>query len=201
MTSSDSDFIYTPCYCEENIWHFCKVFAEGQKIANGDLFVIFISNQNKQVPIWNQKINSEKRMAIWDYHVIALERSHQSDVTAPFPSDNALPSFIFDFDTSLSFKSLATDYYQQCLLPAANFRPQFSPIFRIIRAEDYLLHFASDRSHMIKADGSYSSSPPTYPAIRTSQSTMNLHDFISMENNWIPSEIKTLHEFGVWLDG
>jgi len=37
--------------------------------------------------------------------------------------------------------------------------------FRIVKAEDFLMHFASDRSHMLKEDGEWMSPPPTYPPI------------------------------------
>jgi len=39
--------------------------------------------------------------------------------------------------------------------------------FRVIPAQDFLAHFASDRSHMKKSDGSWHSTPPTYPPIST----------------------------------
>ncbi|CAI0377000.1 unnamed protein product [Linum tenue] len=44
-----SEFIYTPFYCEENIYFLCKKLCEnGRANADGsDLFVVFISNEKK----------------------------------------------------------------------------------------------------------------------------------------------------------
>jgi hypothetical protein len=47
---------------------------------------------------------------------------------------------------------------------------------------DYLAHFASDRSHMRAADGNgWLSPPPNYPPISTTDATMNLKDYLSMD--------------------
>ena len=40
-------------------------------------------------------------------------------------------------------------------------------MFRIVSSDIYLSTFASDRSHMLDADGSWLQSPPTYPCIST----------------------------------
>jgi len=40
-------------------------------------------------------------------------------------------------------------------------------IFRVVPSDIYLLMFASDRSHMLKANGSWSQAPPNYPCIST----------------------------------
>ena len=48
-----------------------------------DMFVIFISNKEKKVPIWNQKNGSEDSrvgVAIWDYHVVALKKVQRQTI-------------------------------------------------------------------------------------------------------------------------
>jgi len=40
--------------------------------------------------------------------------------------------------------------------------------FRVIPASVFLQHFASDRRHMKRADGSWIKPPPDYPPISTS---------------------------------
>ena len=40
-------------------------------------------------------------------------------------------------------------------------------LFRVVAADEYLAAFASDRSHMLKEDGSWLAEPPTYPCIQT----------------------------------
>lgn len=49
-----------------------------------------------------------------------------------------------------------------------------SRLFRIVKAAEYLQHFASDRSHMWK-DGRWLAEPPLYPPIQT-QGEKNLYD-------------------------
>jgi len=39
--------------------------------------------------------------------------------------------------------------------------------FRVVPSDLYLSTFASDRSHMLNADGSWLHPPPTYPCIST----------------------------------
>lgn len=60
-------------------------------------------------------------------------------------------------------------------------------LFRVVPARTFLDSFASDRSHMIRADRSWIAPPPTYPAIRPVQGsscqphqTMNLHQYFTM---------------------
>lgn len=43
---------------------------------------------------------------------------------------------------------------------------QYEPRFRVFQADDYLLHFSSDRSHMLDNSGTqYLSPPPFYDCI------------------------------------
>lgn len=60
-------------------------------------------------------------------------------------------------------------------------------LFRVIPARTFLDSFASDRSHMMRADGSWVAAPPAYPAIRPvqgsscrPQQTMNLRQYFTM---------------------
>ncbi|XP_049710059.1 protein N-terminal glutamine amidohydrolase isoform X3 [Elephas maximus indicus] len=71
----------------------------------------------------------------------------------------------------------------------------FNRKLRVIRADSYLKHFASDRSHMKDSSGNWREPPPPYPCIETGDSKMNLNDFISMnpEVGW--GAVYTLSEF------
>jgi hypothetical protein len=40
--------------------------------------------------------------------------------------------------------------------------------YRLVTALEYMSTFSSDRSHMIRPDGSFSSPPPSYPLIQIS---------------------------------
>ena len=176
-----------------------------------NMYVIFISNKEKKVPIWNQRSGSDdSRVAVWDYHVVALYKGQKfssstsiaivtaskTNCAADFVND----SLIFDFDSSLPFPSSAFSYIEKCFAPAIDYPLDYHPMFRVISASDYLSSFASDRSHMLKEGGNgYITKPPSYAPIRTDKSTMNLPDFISMEINSIPSQVKNLQELVEWI--
>jgi hypothetical protein len=46
---SDKNLIYTSCYCEENIYHLCKTFLLDDIKNKYDIYVCFISNENRTV--------------------------------------------------------------------------------------------------------------------------------------------------------
>ena len=94
------DCVYTGCYCEENVWHLCdKTRKEGRNLD--DHFVIFLSNKNKQFPIWCAKTaKSNDDALIWDYHVIYLWINRK----------NPNKSLIFDLDSTLTFPTEINQY-------------------------------------------------------------------------------------------
>ncbi|XP_020688469.1 protein N-terminal glutamine amidohydrolase isoform X2 [Dendrobium catenatum] len=71
-----SSFTHTPCYCEENVYLLCKklVMLGVAAPTVRDLFVVFISNDDKKIV--NQKNAEEGRSShlIWDL-----------DSSLPFP--------------------------------------------------------------------------------------------------------------------
>jgi len=48
-TFSKRDFIYTSCYCEENVYKLCETLHEKFSIPLSRIYAIFISNEDKQV--------------------------------------------------------------------------------------------------------------------------------------------------------
>ena len=104
--SQKSDQTYTSCYCEENIWHLCdKIKKTNRLTENQKAFVIFISNKNKTVPLWNQSSSQDQEgLVIWDYHVILIIRN--DDGSTVFDLDTNLPyPCEFNCYTSGTFKS------------------------------------------------------------------------------------------------
>ncbi|KAJ8078704.1 hypothetical protein PM082_012987 [Marasmius tenuissimus] len=83
---------YTQYWCEENIYLLAKAFTQDHGVdSSWDTFVTFISNENKTVALWSQKLSKEAGLpVVWDYHVILVLRS-QRDAT----------SWVYDFDTRL----------------------------------------------------------------------------------------------------
>ncbi|KAJ7273567.1 N-terminal glutamine amidase-domain-containing protein [Mycena haematopus] len=148
--------VYTPFYCEENIYMLCQAFISRQE----DVSVVLISNENKTIALWNQKLRQS--VVVWDYHVVLLLQSRDKQ------------HWIYDFDTRLTFPCLMKDYL------AFTFRQDvpssYQSLFRIVPGLTYIEHFASDRSHMLtdasesnsetSAVEAYRSPPPLHPPIR-----------------------------------
>ncbi|KAE8282602.1 Protein N-terminal glutamine amidohydrolase [Larimichthys crocea] len=150
VTKSRENCEYTSCYCEENVWKLCDSVRTDRTGPLDQLSVIFISNEKRTVPLWKQRSGHGDQPVIWDYHVILMQVGLQSD------------SLVYDLDSELSF-------------PVSLQRK-----LRVVPADSFLLHFASDRSHMMNPDGSWKMPPPLYPPIHTAACQMNLDDFISM---------------------
>lgn len=55
-----SQYVYTKCYCEENIWNLCSSFKDH---GDPDLedYAVFISNENKTVPFFEV----DGRYVVW----------------------------------------------------------------------------------------------------------------------------------------
>ncbi|KAL7275124.1 hypothetical protein RUND412_001943 [Rhizina undulata] len=127
--------IYTASYCEENIY--CLLRDHVPAGERGQYTVVFISNEEKCVPLFFQK----------DYHVLLLHSAPHSH------------SHVYDFDTRLPFRTSFASYFTQTLYgllttPAEisskiqeylEFHPR---CFKLVAAEEYLRCFASDRRHM-----------------------------------------------------
>ncbi|CAL5420834.1 unnamed protein product [Camellia sinensis] len=61
---------------EENVYLLCKkLCTSGVADAEGsDLFVVFVSNEKKQVPLWHQKASQRADgVILWDYHAICIQ--------------------------------------------------------------------------------------------------------------------------------
>lgn len=108
-------------FSEENIWKLCELWKNKDPTDLPYLSAVFISNERRQIPIWEQKsANNDERIVIWvttvcfsliwpqffisfdfifakDYHVILVDKSSS-------------PALIYDFDTNLAFPSDASNY-------------------------------------------------------------------------------------------
>ena len=127
------------------------------------------------VPLWQQKKGNP---VLWDYHVIAMANG-----------------LVYDYDTALSFPCNAQEYVMQAFRPYDPVQETYRQWFRVIPSREFLLTFASDRSHMRRQDGSYTAPPPPYDPIRTDQSTMNLMQFRTMDPQEGFGVVYSLQEF------
>ncbi|GMH34480.1 hypothetical protein BSKO_02314 [Bryopsis sp. KO-2023] len=164
--------IYTACYCEENVYKLVELLT-ARKIASLDeLWVVFLSNPMKRFPLFCQRSSErEGGLVVWDYHVILIQRP-------PGGSAN-----VWDIDTTLEFPCPIDTYAAEALapFPFAEFDPSFKRFFRVVEGAVYKDAFASDRTHMIREDGSFASPPPEYPCIVAKDlQTMTLPQFWDM---------------------
>ncbi|XP_052801092.1 protein N-terminal glutamine amidohydrolase-like [Mya arenaria] len=169
LFSEQSSVIYTNCYCEENVWQLCNTVKSRFSDELCRCYCVFISNKEKQIPLWLQKAGkNEEGLVVWDYHVILLHKM-------------ASGSFVYDLDSRLSFPVRFEEYAFRTIHPCSTLKPQFRRRFRVVAASTFLATFASDRSHMLDDEGRYLKPPPDYPPIRTEASENNIQEFISMD--------------------
>ena len=66
----------------------------------------------------------------------------------------------------------------------------------MVAADEYLTAFASDRSHMLKEDGSWLAEPPTYPCIQT-QGKWQVQNLAALNTN---SETSMTARHGIFME-
>jgi hypothetical protein len=133
-TFNKQDYIYTPLFCEENIWQLCRSLTS-TGIPADQLRVLFLSNSSKDVIVMNQQFTDPHAAVAYDYHVILKY----------YPDDETL---LFDFDSRLPFPIDWKTYQLQSFPDQASLPPGQCMMIRDIPADEYLECFTSDRSHM-----------------------------------------------------
>jgi len=127
-------FMYTPLFCEENIWYLCRSLLNAGQPAD-KCRVILLSNSNESIALFKQRSAPENKAVIWDYHVVL-----EAELDGKWN--------IFDFDSRLEFPMDSVLYWKNTLPSEADIQQNFLPDLRVIPAKDYLSYFHSDRSHM-----------------------------------------------------
>ena len=177
-----SQLTYTSCYCEENVWKMCEKVRDrtgANRLASSSdellsrCHVAFISNPGKTVPLWWQKASSDpaNQPVVWDYHVILIFDGRGKASSASSTSSSS--SWVYDLDTCLPFPSDFRQYFDRTFGNDDEMKTKYKRFFRVIPAAEYLRHFASDRRHMIRTDGSWNMPPPEYPAIVAADGVVN----------------------------
>ncbi|CAL5423310.1 unnamed protein product [Camellia sinensis] len=179
---NSSQFHHTPFYCEENVYLLCKkLCTSGVADAEGsDLFVVFISNEKKQVPLWHQKASQRADgVVLWDYHVICIQRKKGD--SSPL---------VWDLDSSLPFPSPLASYVSETIRPSFQLFSEFQRFFRVVHAPIFLRSFASDRRHMKDSVGNWIAQPPAYEAIVAEDGTVhNVHEYIEITTAGLAKDI------------
>ncbi len=162
---SKQDFLYVPCYCEENVYQLLK----SSPLKDFASYAIFISNPSKTCALWNQKAASEPgQPAVWDYHVIP----------AIFREDTW---WVYDLDSFLEFPCSLENYLRESFPLQGQLPESFEPRFKLVPKQYYLQTFASDRSHMNRG-GKWIAEPPVWLPIEAVDERMNLFRFVDMSS-------------------
>ncbi|ORX83164.1 hypothetical protein BCR32DRAFT_326488 [Anaeromyces robustus] len=191
-TYKKEDFIYTSCYCEENVYKLCEKLNKNFSIPLSRIYAVFISNEDKEVLFWKQKSQSNNFYpVVWDYHVIAIVKEEEGQ-----------PNIIFDLDSTLPFPCEFNVYLLNAIYPRqfARIVNEHQGLFRVIPAEMYFKNFASDRSHMLDSDGNWLKPPPDYPPIETKECSMNIDQFINMTSNTESEKFGTVYSLKSFID-
>ncbi|PIN24576.1 hypothetical protein CDL12_02693 [Handroanthus impetiginosus] len=171
-----SRFQHTPYYCEENVYLLCKKLCNDgiAKSAGSDLFVVFISNEKKQIPLWHQKASHRADgVILWDYHAICVQKRKES----------SLPHLVWDLDSTLPFPSPLSTYIDETIRPSFQLFSEYQRVFRIVHAPIFLRSFASDRRHMKDSAGNWVYPPPAYDVIVAEDGTThNLNEYMEMSS-------------------
>ncbi|XP_063780460.1 protein N-terminal glutamine amidohydrolase isoform X2 [Pseudophryne corroboree] len=178
-----SDCCYTSCYCEENVWKLCEYIRDQSPLPLEEFYAVFLSNEKRMIPVWMQQAGRRDDPVIWDYHVILLHVCSGGQRS------------IYDLDTVLPFPCPCDLYIKEALRSDHNIPQDLRRKLRLVRADEFLRTFASDRSHMKDPDNKWKKTPPSYPCIQTPESSMNLDDFISMAPHVGYGTVYTLDEF------
>ena len=174
---SDRD-LRVPFFCEENAWRLAYRHLHGPGSAQNkatweDYHVVFVSNEQRCVPFFRQRARSNNpgEHVFWDYHVFVIRNRERIG----YQQTTSLEVEVLDVDTWLPFPCLVGEYLEESFPYAKNAKldPRYLPIFRVIPATQHLLHFYSDRMHMVK-DGKWSAPPPKYQPILNGLSSLNI---------------------------
>lgn len=173
---------YAACYCEENVWHLCADPA----LPETEKRVVWVSSDRQICPLWCQRSAAAVDEPVWwDYHVFLLARGTGNQWQ------------VWDFDTTLGMPVASGEYFSK------TFRQPMpvQPVFRVMDSAYYRDAFASDRSHMKSADGSWLAEPPVWPPIISKEFSKELSfaDMLNMRSHK-HGELKSLDEVVIFFD-
>lgn len=126
-----------------SIWKF--IADEPNRLKNSEQF-----SNNNNVFSAIIKINFFRQ----DYHAILIYA----------PGGRAI---VYDLDSSLPFPTHFRKYATETFRSDEALRLEYHRRFRLVPASAYLQHFASNRHHMKREDGTWIKSPPEHPPIST----------------------------------
>jgi hypothetical protein len=169
-----SSFLYTSKFCEENvyqmilklnssfpslvyavfissdckmtpIWHQLSANDSGTPVLWDYHVVLLVKGYSldtisSMYSILQNGILSEKNRSIGNNQVEDNKKSDDDD------DENGIANpHIFDLDSDLIFPSLAGDYYKNSFRPEIKLKKDYRQLFRVVSADNFINHFASDR--------------------------------------------------------
>lgn len=157
-----------------------------------DVDVVFMSNPTKSVLLYQQhasKLANAGWPVIWDYHVVAVATCSLLPLDQLVSVDGGIVeprwfarkagwcrSWVYDLDSRLTNVTTSRsvvewrEYNEQTFRASQPIASHFEARFRCIRANEFLAHFASDRSHMLSRSSSatqpaWAADPPKWKCI------------------------------------
>ncbi|KAF5198532.1 N-terminal glutamine amidohydrolase [Thalictrum thalictroides] len=167
-----TDFDHTPCYCEENVYLLCKKLSTiGLSNKDGsDLFVVFISNDHKQLCELSMNAHDLCNIVLRQLHTLVLMKSQNFGENCRRIRKAKFP-----------FPSPLAQYVSQAIQPSFQVYPEYQRYLRVVHAPIFLCKFASDRRHMKDSAGNWISHPPAYESIIAEDGTIhNLSKYIKI---------------------
>lgn len=190
------DFDYAPYYCEENVR---RLLAQPE-LAARETWTVAVFDPEGSVPMRRQRRGSgPEGLVCWDYHVFAL-------------TDDEGGSSILDFDTELGFSTPARDYLTAAFplgadgagggrSPGDRDCHGRGPLFRVMPGAEYCRRLMSDRSHMLRPDGTWSAPPPSWPAPEgCGEGSWSLDEILSPSMDG-PGTLLDLEELMAFVEG
>jgi len=111
-----SEQLYTPYYCEENVYHLCHRLLSVLPVdVNIDVLVVFIINPAQHVTLFHQRTTNNKKPqerekpVVWDYHVIALTLDKSNNDTTT--NNNSKSNNQIQSKSNRSISSLTFDEF------------------------------------------------------------------------------------------
>uniref|UniRef100_A0A7S4NPV1 Protein N-terminal glutamine amidohydrolase n=1 Tax=Paramoeba aestuarina TaxID=180227 RepID=A0A7S4NPV1_9EUKA len=162
---------YTSCFCEENIWQACKWLKENSPRHYENSFAILVTNKNETIPIACHSSEAHK-IVVWDYHVLLLTKSLESNSFVVVDFDYKDPDEIEqgrkegeEKKRKWSLSCPMLRYCENALRVRFQLREEFERMYRVIPGPTYFANFFSDRMHMKDEKGGWLKPPPSYPCI------------------------------------
>ncbi|PPR04977.1 hypothetical protein CVT24_010435 [Panaeolus cyanescens] len=164
------DRVYTGFYCEENVYLLCQRFLKDAKIhEHWQPFVMFISNENKTVALWNQKNGREEGTpVVWDYHVVLVIRPRNMEIGVDTEMDSVPEgeSWVYDMDSRLE--------------SPCPWNGRFSGTI-VIQTKSWAVYFNGTFPEDMNADGSYIAPPPSYAPLQKTSNLMSCFVDVKMQ--------------------